>query len=164
MVICDNRGDGIYINDNGKGTVSNVTIKDCDIYDNARNNIGVIRCDYLTIENCHIHHEKDGHSPMAGIDLEPDMKVGQVKDNKKVKHVVIKGCKIETYQHQGARLNDMNLWAYYGIMIIYGFGEPVVEDVRIENCDIYGDLSKGSSKDLKIINTTVHGEILEGDC
>ena len=164
MVICNNRGDGIYINDNAKGTVKNVTVKDCDIYDNSRNNICVIRGDYITIENCHIHHEKDGHSPMAGIDLEPDMKVGQVKEEKKVKHVVIKGCKIETYQHCSAHINDMGLWAYYGIMIIYGFGEPVVEDVRIENCEIYGDLSIGSSKDVKIINTKVHGETLPGDC
>ena len=163
MVICNNRGDGIYINDNGNKTVSNVTIKGCDIYDNARNNICVIRGDHITIENCRIYHKEDGHSPMAGIDLEPDMKVGQVKDNKKVKHVIIRDCKIETYKHYGAHQQGNGLWAYYGVMIIYGFGEPVVEDVLIENCDIYGDLSKGSSKGLVIKNTTVHGEILDGD-
>ena len=162
MVIKDNRGDGIYINDGGHGTVSNVTIKGCDIYDNARNNVGVIRCDYLTIEKCHMYYEHDGHSPMACIDLEPDAG-GSVPENKKINHVVIRNCKLETYQHCSAHQQGSGEWAYFGIMIIYGFGTPVVRDVLIENCEIYGDLSLGSSSNVRWPGTTVHGNIIEGD-
>ena len=158
MTICDNRGDGIYINDGGHTTVSNVTIKNCDIYDNSRNNIGVIRGDKITIEGCHIYHEKDGFSPMAGIDLEPD----GVGDNYYIHNVLIKDCKIETYQHKSAT-EVKGYWTYFGILIIAGCERPVVFDVTIQNCDIYGDLCLGSGSNVKYPGTTVHGDIIPSD-
>lgn len=158
MTICDNRGDGIYINDNAAKTVSDVTIKNCDIYNNSRNNIGVIRADNIIIEGCHIYHEKDGISPMAGIDLEPDS--GADKWN--IHNVLIQDCKIETYQHKSAT-EVSGLWTYFGVMIIAGYGKPVVKDVTIKNCDIYGDLSIGSSSGVTYPGTTVHGDIIPGD-
>ncbi len=167
MEICNNRGDGIYINDGGKtgeGRISNVTIKDCKIHDNSRNNIGVIRCDYLTVDGCDIYHDHDGVSPMAGIDLEPDMSVGHVVENKKINHVVIKNCKIQTYNHFSAHQQANGWWAYYGVMIIYGFGEPVVNDVTIQSCDIWGDVSIGSSSGVSMPGTNVHGQVIDGDC
>ena len=158
MDICDNRGDGIYINDGGHKTVSGVTIKNCDIYNNSRNNIGVIRADDITIEDCHIYHEKDGTCPMAGIDLEPDSGA----DNWNIHNVLIKNCKIETYQHRSAQ--DVNgYWTYFGVMIIAGYGKPVVKNVTIQDCEIYGDLSIGSSSGVTYPGTVVHGEILPGD-
>ena len=42
-------------------------------------------------------------------------------------------------------------------MIIAGFGEPVVNDVLIEGCSIYGDVSKGSNSGLVMKDNDLHG-------
>ena len=163
MVIRDNTGDGIYIKGLGSENVSNVLIKGCEIFDNLRNNICVIRGNYITIEKCHIYHEKDGESPMAAIDLEPDMSPSHVTADQMINHVIIRKCKLESYNHCHAHLNSQGLWAYFGLMIIAGFGQPVVKDVLVEDCEIYGDFSVGSSSNVRWPGTTVHGDIIPGD-
>ncbi|MCR5250880.1 MAG: right-handed parallel beta-helix repeat-containing protein [Lachnospiraceae bacterium] len=147
MIIHSNRGDGIYLNDGGSGRVHDMLIRDCEIYGNSRNNVCVSRADNTTIENCRIYGA-DGHSPMSGIDLEPD-------SGESFKGVRIKNCEISSWEKRGC-FEKGGLWCNFAILI--NSAGHSVTDVTIEGCTLNGDLAKGDCEP-SLINTKINGEV-----
>lgn len=84
VTISDGWGDGIYLgsdNDVDRTKCENVTIRDCVIRNNRRNNISVINCENLIIEGCLIA-EANGTASQFGIDLEPNNDVEDIVNTK----------------------------------------------------------------------------------
>lgn len=96
LVLRDSGGDGIYL---GQGSTTSppckdVLIKDCICDNNYRQGISVISAENLQITNC-ILKNTSGHSPSAGIDIEPN-----VSKNKLIK-IVVSNCISENNQGRG---------------------------------------------------------------
>lgn len=96
LVLRDSGGDGIYL---GQGSATSppckdVLIKDCICDNNYRQGISVISAENLQITNC-IFKNTSGHSPSAGIDIEPN-----VSKNKLI-NIVVSNCVSENNQGRG---------------------------------------------------------------
>lgn len=66
-------GDGIYIGpseDSDRLPCRNVTIRDCDAYNNFRQGMSVLSAENLLVENCTFRNTI-GRAPQAAVDLEP---------------------------------------------------------------------------------------------
>lgn len=74
MEICNGWGDGVYVGalTSDLNYSSNVTVSDCYIHHNRRNNISVTAAKYVTINDCELLYAGvgGGHDPQFGIDIE----------------------------------------------------------------------------------------------
>lgn len=107
-------GDGIYLGFyDGPNKYSNgVTIKNCNIHDNRRNNLSITDVSNVTVRNCQFNNAH-GIAPQYGIDIEPNK-------NRTCSNVTISGC-----QFQGNA---------GGTIQILGQLNAHVKSVTIENC------------------------------
>ena len=116
------RGDGIAL----QNTLSdNVWIDRCFISDNGRNNISVTSGDHVKITNCRLDNT-DSFAPMYGIDIEPNIGVGQN----------VKNCVIDNCTFSGNT---------YGAITIAATQED--ERIYISNCTCEGAIGIGSRGD-----------------
>lgn len=80
-------GDGIYVGNSDEDDMcGNITIENCYISQNRRNNISVIWVDGLRIVNCDIL-AVDGTAPQAGIDFEPN------ETHENINNTIVSGCR-----------------------------------------------------------------------
>jgi hypothetical protein len=96
LVLRDSGGDGIYL---GQGSTTSppckdILIKDCICDNNYRQGISVISAENLQIANC-IFKNTSGHSPSAGIDIEPN------GSSNKLANIVVSNCVSENNQGRG---------------------------------------------------------------
>jgi len=94
LVLRDSGGDGIYLGQGVFPPCKDVLIKDCIFDNNYRQGISVISAENLRITNC-IFKNTSGHSPSAGIDIEPN-----VSKNKLI-NIVVSNCISENNQGRG---------------------------------------------------------------
>lgn len=121
-------GDGIYLglydgwDQNGNRTKyfsSGITITNCNLHHNRRNNLSITDAGDITIRNCHFNYAgsyngQPGHDPQFGIDIEPNI-AGYVCRNVKIYDSEFKG----------------NTKASIGII-------TAADDVVLENCTLDG--------------------------
>ncbi len=152
MTISSNWGDGIYIGTKveddwerdekgkivrSKGKIyygcSKVTINNCCITDNRRNNISVVDAHDLLIDNCDIS-DAHGSAPQCGILIEPNFESGRSVKEARCKNVTISNTYISAYQGK-----DSDKY-----MCLYTNYDPddtnyiVVDGLRVENCVFNG--------------------------
>ncbi len=75
--------DGITVMRNQAGTVcSDISVRDCTLDSNRRNNLSGVDQNRLLIDNCVLTNAgaSQGTAPMSGIDIEPDNAAGKSKD------------------------------------------------------------------------------------
>jgi len=102
LVLRDSGGDGIYLGEGVYSPCKDVLIKDCICDNNYRQGISVISVENLRITNC-IFKNTSGHSPSAGIDIEPN-----VSKNKLI-NIVVSNCVSENNQGRGFTVALHNL-------------------------------------------------------
>ena len=73
MKISDCWGDGIYLGsrneNNTKAGCREITISDCNLINNRRNNLSIVSADDVTINGC-AFRDANGTAPQYGIDIE----------------------------------------------------------------------------------------------
>ena len=162
MTICNNWGDGIYL-----GSMSledklygckGVTIKNCMISNNRRNNIAIVDADNVTIDGCKILKAK-GAQPSCGINIEPNMVNGKIPSNEVCKNITIKNTKIT------CAAKGKSNW-YFAFQTIYNPSQPKMvsaKNVKIINCNFNGDAGNYSGKKVTIKNTKIKGTFYDNN-
>ncbi|MBD5503838.1 MAG: hypothetical protein HDR09_08880 [Lachnospiraceae bacterium] len=137
-------GDGIYLgaytgedsNGNAKRYDSKkVTIENCNLHHNRRNNLSITDASNVTIDRCQFNYAS-GTDPQYGIDIEPNYS-GTCKD-----------IKIYNSTFTGNAKASMG--------IIKG-----ANDIRLENCTLDGAFYNMAGKNVVLKNTTIKGEIVD---
>ena len=161
MKIEDNWGDGIYL-----GTLNDyddvygcnkITIKNCTIKGNRRNNISIVDADNVNIVGCKIKNAK-GTAPQAGIDIEPNVRNGgYIKPDQVCRNITIKNTKITC-----VKKNSSN---YFAILLInnwFAIGEncTVANNVKIKNCNLQGACGIYSGKNVTFSNSKISGTLI----
>lgn len=154
MTIKDNWGDGIYIgsqNDDYYKGCKGVTIENCTISNNRRNNISITRGSNITIDKCKIK-KANGIAPQAGIDIEPNGVGGKIPKNRICKNITIKNTEITV------KKKDNNHFAF--VTISYAGNSKKVtscQNVKIINCNLKGNVGNYTGKKVTIQNTKIAG-------
>lgn len=137
-------GDGIYLGlyegwdsdgNRKKMFSSNVTVSNCNLHHNRRNNMSITDADYITIDHCQFNYAS-GTDPQYGIDIEPN-------ENNPCEHV-----KISNSVFKGNKKASM------GII-------KSANDIRLENCTLDGAFYNMAGKNVVLKNTTIGGEIVD---
>jgi hypothetical protein len=104
LTLRDSGGDGIYLGQANAMSppCKDILIKDCICDNNYRQGISVISAENLHIDNC-IFKNTSGHSPAAGIDLEPNY------SHDKLTNIVISNCISENNEGPGFVVGLHNL-------------------------------------------------------
>ena len=132
MEIYNTIGDGIYISDLNDVNTYDIWINNCNIHDCRRQGISIIAGDNIRIYNNEIHHI-NGTKPQTGIDLERNL------DTQIVNDIYILNNKF--YREE----------SNIGIAIYND-----VENVYIENNELYGIIKNNIKKDTIYIGTNIY--------
>ncbi len=172
MMIYENWGDGIYIGTRALFAASigcrNITVKNCEIFNNRRNGISVVDLgtdkDYkqgLRVEDCLIR-DSHGTAPQCGIYVEPNNKPkqsGYLQSEFVVCDTMyVKNTDIRAYQGK----NDA---AYCCFMSHYDPANSAYVTIRnltFEKCRIKGMFGNYSGQNLKLIDTSITGTKIMG--
>ena len=147
MTIRSNWGDGIYLEDRCNG----ITIRNCEITNNRRNNISIIHADNVLIEYCHIANA-NGVYPESGILIEPNPGTRkELPENMICHNIKILNCIIE----EPGKLFSPCIGAAQGTA-----GYVTARDVLVSGCFLDGTLENYSAADLVISDTTVTERIV----
>lgn len=137
-------GDGIYLglyngwDNEGKPKKmfsQNITIINCNLHHNRRNNLSITDADYVTIDRCKFNNAS-GTDPQYGIDIEPNEK-------NPCEHVTISNSEFIG-----------NAKASMGII-------TSANDIRLENCTLDGNFYNMAGKNVVLKNTTIKGEVVD---
>ena len=135
-------GDGIYI---GR-LCSDISVLNCDITNNRRNNISIVSASNVRIEGCDIS-SANGVSPQTGIDVEPNP--GDAASN----NLIIANCNV---------YNNAN----NGIAFPAPPPTPLIETAIITGCHIYGNTQNGVLasyvKELSITDCIIRDNGVDG--
>jgi hypothetical protein len=127
-----------------------VSIINCNIHDNWRNNIGIVDADNVTIENCTIAVAVK-RQPCAGICIEPNT---DCSGDGICSNIYVKNCSIRSGK-------DGNDWHYRSFYVYNNHGKNnvgtrhVAENVTFDNCRLQGYIGNHHGKNVKFINGTV---------
>ncbi|MBD5490782.1 MAG: hypothetical protein HDR16_01230 [Lachnospiraceae bacterium] len=93
-------GDGIYLgyDDNSKNYSNRVTIENCNLHHNRRNNLSITDATNITVNNCKFNNAS-GTDPQYGIDIEPN--AGRTCSNVTISNSTFKGNAKGTIQILG---------------------------------------------------------------
>ncbi|SEL11704.1 parallel beta-helix repeat (two copies) [Butyrivibrio sp. ob235] len=156
MTICNNWGDGIYLGsmnlEDSLYGCDGVSITNCTISNNRRNNIAIVDADNVTIDNCKILKAK-GAQPSCGINIEPNAVNGKIPADEVCKNITIKNTKV-TCVKQGT-----SNW-YFAFQTIKDPSKPKMasaKNVKIIKCNFGGDVSNYSGKKFTLKNTKITG-------
>ncbi len=138
-------GDGIYLGlydswdaqgNRIKIFGSGITIINCNLHDNRRNNLSITDVDHVTIDHCKFNYA-NGTDPQFGIDIEPNTQSHSC-ENIKISNSTFTG----------------NAKASMGIM-------TAAKDIRIENCTMDGDFINWAGKNVVLKSTTIGGKVTD---
>lgn len=131
-------GDGIYIGSHHEEDIvagcSRITITNCNLYDNRRNNLSIVCAEDITVDNCIFRNAK-GTAPEFGIDIETN------NSNNPCEHITISNSIFEE-NGQGS----------IGII-------TAADDVRIFGCKLNGDFVNYAGTNVVISDSVMHGEV-----
>ncbi len=141
------RGDGIYIREysNQKRT-NNITVSNCYLKNNRRNQVSLTGGEYVTITNCHfiidLENTTDFEYNYVGIDLEGD------HDYARMENFVIENCQFLGQPNAGISLSPV-----YDTTPFSGF----INNCNFVNCKraFYGASGGASNGDVVISNITI---------
>lgn len=162
MRIYDCWSDGIYIYSSNKDDLpNNIKIINCELYNNRRNNIGVIGVDDLLIEDCMIE-SADGTPPMAGVDIEPNRwfegENGYFKCD--CTNIKIKNCIMSTPEGRSCTTDQKSGFGiYYSFMVLRGAQTVVADTIELDGCIFNGDVDSGDSSKFVFKNCTINGTL-----
>ena len=151
-----NWGDGIYLGtqavkqSNGKQKYvgcDQVTIKNCDIFDNRRSNISVTDADNLKIDHCYIF-DAHGTAPQCGICIEPN---SNSSGDKICKNIELKDTVISAYQNK----NDPEYMCFMTHYNPYVSGYTTSENIWFKNCVFNGYVGNYSGNNLHYDSKTI---------
>lgn len=137
-------GDGIYLggyngwDENGNSkwmTSSGITITNCNLHHNRRNNLSITDVDNVSIDYCQFNYA-NGTDPQYGIDIEPNY------SNDPCEHITISNSTFIG-----------NKKASMGII-------TSANDILLENCTLDGNFYNMAGKNVVLRNTTIKGEIV----
>lgn len=158
MAISSNMSDGIYLavqqkrnNETGEQMHignSQITISNCDIYDNRRNGISFTDADNVTVDNCYIY-DCHGSAPQCGIYFEPNSD----SSDSVCEHILIKDTTVTAYQNRNSAeytcfMTHQNPWNHQYV---------TANDVTLQNCVINGYFGNYSGKNLTMPGTVING-------
>ncbi len=133
-------GDGIYLGTNRTDADTNqeagcgvISIQNCRLHDNRRNNMSVVCADYVTIDECSFE-DAAGTDPEYGLDIETNY------DSNPCEHITISNSTF-----------DGNGQASIGIV-------RAANDVRIEDCTLNGHFINYAGTNVVISNSVIRGE------
>ena len=159
MKISSNRGDGIYLADSGKKTECfDVTIKNCEIFDNSRSNISVVRADNVALINCDLH-DAQGTAPMAAMNIEPNRSgSGSFYC---CNHISVKDTVFSSYGNQPPYEGAYGLWCNYALLVLSHTGGTVATDLNFDNCIFNGAFDNGDTQGTTATGCTFNGDIYD---
>jgi hypothetical protein len=138
VIISDCWGDGIYLGSNNESNIDAsskyITIENCTLKNNRRNNLSIVCADYVTINNCSFDNA-NGTYPQFGIDIEPNN-----TDNLN-EHITI----------SNSTFND-NAVAAIGII-------TPSDDINLKDCLLNGDVINYVGTNVSFSNCTVNGKV-----
>ena len=131
-------GDGIYIGseheeDAGAGC-SRITVTNCNVYNNRRNNMSIVCADYVTVDNC-TFDDANGTAPEYGIDIEPNIYSNPCE------HITISNSTF-----------NGNAQASIGIV-------TSANDVMISGCTLNGNFINYAGTNVTISNSTINAKM-----
>lgn len=135
-------GDGIYLgtqheSDPNAGC-SNISIEDCVLSDNRRNNLSIVAADNVSITNSEFCNA-NGTDPQVGIDIETN------NENVVNEHILIENCIFSGNQK--------------GSIYIIAPGDGIsANDVTIKNSSLDGDFVNLGGTNVVLDHSTVRGE------
>lgn len=148
----ENWGDGIYLgtkkvrqSDGSQKYIgcNNVTISNCEIYENRRNNIAIVDADNVMIDGCFIH-SAHGIAPQCGILNEPNQ--GSVSEDGINRNITIQNTTIRAYQNKDSA-------SYMVFMTHYNPADKnftTADTITFKNCTLIGYFGNYSGKNLTI--------------
>ncbi len=138
MNISDCWGDGIYIGSNHEkdsdAGCNNITITNCNVYNNRRNNLSIVSADYVTVDSC-TFNDANGTAPEYGIDIETN----NLKNP--CEHITISNSTF----HGNAK-------ASIGIV-------TTANDVKISGCTLNGNFINYDGTNVTISNSIIRGKM-----
>ena len=159
MKISSNRGDGIYLADSGKKTECfDVTIKNCEIFDNSRSNISVVRADNVTLANCDLHGAQ-GTAPMAAMNIEPNR--SSSGSFYCCNHISVQDTVFSSYGKAAPYKGTGGLWCDYALLVLSHTGQTVATDLRFDNCIFNGAFDNGDTQGTVATGCIFNGDIFE---
>ena len=133
-------GDGIYLGSDHDWTsdagCNSITIQNCELAGNRRNDLSIVSADNVTVQNC-IFRDANGTDPQFGVDIETN------NDNNPNEHIYFDNCMF----YGNAK----------GSMLI----NSAANDVQISNSVLNGTFINYAGTNVVLSNTTVNGE---ADC
>lgn len=154
--VSSNWGDGIYLGtqavkqaDGSQRYVGcdNITIQDCDIFDNRRSNISVTDADNLTIDHCFIF-DAHGTAPQCGICIEPN---SNSSGDKICRNIILKDTTINAYENRNAP-EYMCFMTNYNP---YDSSYVTADGIWFKNCKFNGYVGNYSGNNLHVDSNTV---------
>lgn len=139
-------GDGIYLGlyegwdsaGNRKNFYgSNITIMNCSLHNNRRNNLSITDVDNVTVYKCQFSYAK-GTDPQYGIDIEPNLPGSHTCEKITLLDSTFTG----------------NAKASMGII-------TSAKDITLENCTLDGNFYNMAGKNVVLRNTSIKGEIVD---
>ncbi len=162
MKISNNWGDGIYVTSKkvkqSDGSqrffqCTNITVKNCTIFNNRRNNISLIEVNTMLIEGCNIYGAH-GASPNTGVYIEPNWDSTRSVDETICRNVRLVNSAISSY--------DSNSWEYWSFMSHFNPSNPgyvTVDGIEFNNCVFNGWFGNFSGTHNKYVNNTFNGTV-----
>lgn len=136
--ISDCWGDGIYIGSNNDADIrlgcKNVTITNCTLDNNRRNNLSIVNGDDVTINNC-VFSNANGTAPEYGIDIETN------NEENPCEHI-----RIDNSVFVG------NKQASMGVI-------TAANDIIISNCTLKGRVVNYAGTNVTISNSDIHDNV-----
>lgn len=162
MVIADNWGDGVYVGTKKEFDTyygcKNVTIQNCDIHGNRRNNISIVDADGLVVEKCSIY-DAYGIEPQCGILIEPNFEAGRDESEARCSDIIIRNNTITAYKKK----NSSSYMCFLTNYNPYDRSYVVVDGLRVENNTFNGWYGMYSGYRYSESGNTFKGTKVVGD-
>lgn len=131
-------GDGIYLGSNHEGDPNagceQITITNCNVHNNRRNNLSIVCADGVTVDSCRFN-DAGGTLPEFGIDIETN------NAKNPCEHITISNSTF-----------DGNGQGSMGII-------TAANDINISGCTLNGDFVNYAGTNVTISDSTVNGEM-----
>ncbi len=156
VLVSGNWGDGIYLGtqpvrqeDGSQAYIGceNITIRNCEIVDNRRNNISIVDADNVTIDHCYIA-DAHGTAPQCGICIEPN---SNSSGDKICRNIMIQNTTINAYQNK----NSSKYMCFMTHHNPYVSNYVTADQIWFINCVFNGYVGNYSGTNLHIDDKTV---------
>ncbi|WP_027216597.1 InlB B-repeat-containing protein [Butyrivibrio fibrisolvens] len=160
MSISANWGDGIYL---GSQAVrqpddsqkyfgcTDITISNCEVFDNRRNNISLTDADNITITGCFLY-DAHGTAPQCSIYIEPN----NDSSDKVCEHILIKNTIMTAYQNKNDDLYMVFMTHYNP----YNLSYVTARDVKFIGCELNGFFGNYSGLGMTFEDTDLNGTVV----